>query len=83
MIPEVEIPADKIPGGVLPAYRLLVLAGIAPNDAEAVRLARRYGIFVGDEDNEVGYRDIAEILVVSGMLIRAGAHRGPVRLKVV
>jgi tyrosyl-tRNA synthetase len=78
-IPEAAVPQSELAGGSLPAYKLLVLAGLAKSGNEARRLVQNGGVTIGPDKEKVT-DPMANVVVTAGLILRVGARR-VVRIK--
>ncbi|MEZ6124692.1 MAG: tyrosine--tRNA ligase [Planctomycetaceae bacterium] len=73
-IPEVELAADALQDGSLPAYQLLVSLGLSTSNSEARRLIAQGGAKLG-EDKSVIPDANEKIAVENGLLVWAGKRK--------
>lgn len=73
-IPEVELAADALQDGSLPAYQLLVSLGLSTSNSEARRLIAQGGAKLG-EDKSVIPDANEKIAVENGLLVWAGKKK--------
>ncbi|MCA9047424.1 MAG: tyrosine--tRNA ligase [Planctomycetaceae bacterium] len=73
-IPEVELAADALQDGSLPAYQLLVSLGLSTSNSEARRLVAQGGAKLG-EDKSVIPDANEKIPVKNGLLVWAGKKK--------
>jgi tyrosyl-tRNA synthetase len=79
-IPVVELAAQQLQNGALPAANLLRLAGLVPSTTEARRLIAQGAVCIGDDLTPVLTHD-QSIAVVTGLLVKVGKKK-VVRLQV-
>ncbi|HKV45942.1 MAG TPA: tyrosine--tRNA ligase [bacterium] len=70
-IPDVDLPPDRLRGGVIRLVRLLVETGLADSNGEARRLISQGGVSLNGERIN---RDV-DVAVQDGLLIRVGRRR--------
>src|SRR5262249_4717477 len=70
-IPEVPVPASEAPEGRIPAFKLLVLTGLAKSGNDARRLLQGGGVTIGP-DREKITEPTAVILQPDGLIVRVG-----------
>jgi tyrosyl-tRNA synthetase len=78
-IPEVAVPATELTDGRIPAYKLLVLLGLARSNNEARRHVQGGGVTVGADHEKITDPN-ATLAVSPGLIVRFGSRR-VVRIK--
>jgi tyrosyl-tRNA synthetase len=73
-IPEVPVPATELTNGRIPAFKLLVLLGLAKSNNEARRHIQGGGVTVGADHEKITDPNAA-LAVSPGLIVRFGSRR--------